>query len=861
MASTSGQFQSTGHHTAPPFMYQPIVEQNCDISNSGLSGYTHQTTSIPPEMSPSAYKIPHPYTNPSFPPPVTPRIPSTLPSAIPLSSAMLSAMPSAVPSAVPSAIPTAMPPVMPPVMPPAVPFLPPPVSPHMPSTVHSAMPSLPLQYPIGQFSNVPQPMISSMNPSPTCFHPCNNLTAPWYESTSYSMLHLPTQYMTSNHNMESYCSPSTVSDPIAFSPSRQTLTSAVPISNQTSIGCESVTASSHTLTTSYSTVHSSSHLSTDSSHPHMSCRMSINHPQSSCRSFQHITGDETPILKFRPKLARLYTHKPVVSQDDWPPVLKMQYINLALISQQKFNFGDEYLHETIRGCVDDIMNKKEEIKYENVFAEVKDGDRILFDGRPGCGKTTTMHKISKDWGEEKLFPSRMLFLVHLRVFSCKSDIKLEDVLQATSKDFSKEEIDTMCNCIVENGGKDIVFVLDGLDEYRPKNKHNNFIQELIRGDRLQSSVVIVASRPAASQKIRKCMTLHIEIIGFLKEEINEYIDCFYDGRAEQAKGLKEYLEQHPNVFHMCYLPIHLAMITFLYQKMGTNLPQTETEIYHRFTLYTLMRFLCKQRDSENSGEVLVLKDFDDLKCHNLNIIFEQILQFGFIATVNSKQVFCRSDREVEVLFSSDHYTSSSEASDSKLGLLVVDRDNTLNGLDEIYTFLHLTFQEYLAACHVARLHPSEQLEIITQHAKKKHLAVVFKFYCGMTHKKFTQNDVMENFKVLMRENTSNSLLRIHCAHESQQECTCTYIIESNNAAVRVNKQSLNAADCTALGYVLKKSAVPAKVMELTSCTFFPESFTAFMKGCGDDSLSSVESLRLLRSILFIYSYLILFNFV
>ena len=415
----------------------------------------------------------------------------------------------------------------------------------------------------------------------------------------------------------------------------------------------------------------------------------------------------------------------------------------------------------------------------------------------------------------------------------------------------------MCNCIVENGGKGIVFVLDGLDEYRPKDKHNNFIQELIQRDRLPSSVVIVASRPAASQKIRKCMTLHIEIIGFLKEQINEYIDCFYDGRAEQAKGLKEYLEQHPNVFHMCYLPIHLAMITFLYQKMGTNLPQTETEIYRHFTLYTLMRFLHKQRDSEDSGEVLVLKDFDELKCHDLNV-FELILQLAFLATVNSKQVFCRSDREVKVLFSSNHYTSSSEANDSKLGLLVVDRDNTLYGLDEIYTFLHLTFQEYLAACHVARLHPSEQLEIITRYAKKKHLAVVFKFYCGMTHKKFTQNDVMENFKVLMRENTSNGLVRIHCAHESQQECTCTYIVESNDGAVRVNEQSLNSADCTALGYVLKKSAVPAKIMELTLCTFYLESFTAFVKGCGNDSLSAVESLRLLWFCMYCFFILIRF---
>ena len=584
-------------------------------------------------------------------------------------------------------------------------------------------------------------------------------------------------------------------------------------------------------------------------------------PADSHNKHQPSLPDGSPLISYQPKLAEFYDQKSAVPQDVWPRVVARQYINLAWINRQKLDLKDEYSRETIRGTVDDIMHKKKEITYESVIEKVEDGDRILFDGRPGCGKTTTMHKISQDWACDKttkcikyeecqkskkngIFPRTLLFLVHLRKFGSKSDIELSDILRATSRVFSMNEINAMCKVIENSNGKGVVFIFDGLDEYHPQEKKENLIYDLIRGNYLPLSVVIVASRPAASHKFRKYMKKHIEILGFLKEQIYDYIDCYYRGKTEQAEGLKTYLVQHPNVLHMCYLPIHVAMITFLYEKMRTNLPQTETEIYRRFTLYTLMRFLGKQNNPEDSdSEDLMLQSFDDLEGGDQKVLVG-IMQLAFVATVDSKQVFSRSDEQVKVLFSSQH-CNTSEANTSKLGLLVVDRDDTLDGLDELYTFLHLTFQEYLAACHVARLHPSKQSEIIALYAKKKHLAVVFKFYCGMTHKKFTQNDVMENFKVLMRENTSNSLLRIHCAHESQQECTCTYIIESKDAAVRVNKQSLNAADCIALGYVLKKSAVPAKVIELTSCTIYPESFTAFMKGCGDDSLSSLESLRLL----------------
>ena len=156
-----------------------------------------------------------------------------------------------------------------------------------------------------------------------------------------------------------------------------------------------------------------------------------------------------------------------------------------------------------------------------------------------------------------------------------------DILRSTTKNFSQEEVQHMCASIVKSGGKGIVFALDGLDDYRPKETKDNFIFKLIRGEQLQYSVVIVASRPAASQQIRKYASKHIEVLGFLREQIYEYIDSYYDNKPNQAQGLKTYLEQHPNVSHMCYLPIHIAMVTSLYED---NFPQTETEIYRHFTL-------------------------------------------------------------------------------------------------------------------------------------------------------------------------------------------------------------------------------------------------------------------------------------
>ena len=73
-----------------------------------------------------------------------------------------------------------------------------------------------------------------------------------------------------------------------------------------------------------------------------------------------------------------------------------KHVTLALIKSQGIEFGNDFARETIRGSIDDILKKKDEIPYEEAFNDLEDGARVLLEGRPGCGKTTLMHKISRD---------------------------------------------------------------------------------------------------------------------------------------------------------------------------------------------------------------------------------------------------------------------------------------------------------------------------------------------------------------------------------------------------------------------------------------------------------------------------------
>ena len=551
---------------------------------------------------------------------------------------------------------------------------------------------------------------------------------------------------------------------------------------------------------------------------------------------------DTPLMKHRPKLAAFYSHQPEVPEGTWPPVKKTQYINLALIrTEQAIDFNKEFLRQTIRGSIDDIMKDKDDIEYDEVFSEVDEGARLVFEGRPGCGKTTMMNKVSQDWAKWKIFCSCLLFLVHLRRFGNRSDIDLETVLRSTPVDFSDEEIQQLLAQIKGNHGKGVVFALDGLDEYSPKKKERNttFIHKLIKGEILPKSIVIVASRPAASQKYRRDATKCVEVLGFLKQQIYEYIDSFFVGDEDKVLGLRTYLEHHPNVMHMCYLPLHMAIVTYLYDVEGASLPQTETEIYKHFTLSTLLRSIRKRDEMEVDEEEFGLSSFDALLPED-KLIFDLILELAYQSTVvNPKQVFSAND----VKRFANRQSNNTGSNGNSLGLVVVDKYFVRYGLKEIYTFLHLTFQEFLAACHIARLSSQDQKDIILKYGGDKKLGVVWKFYCGMTQ--FSDEQKMHNFEQLYEKSKDDVLLQLHCAHESQQDSLCTHIVKSYDSSIILDKQSLNPADFTALGYVLTHSNVPISKLAITSCHIGPEGLSALVKAINSSSLT----MRTLRCVL------------
>ena len=527
---------------------------------------------------------------------------------------------------------------------------------------------------------------------------------------------------------------------------------------------------------------------------------------------------------YRDLLTATYNEMPEIPPNQWPPITKAHYINLALITSGAMRRDDLFSRGTLRGTADDILKEKAPINYTDVFPDVLGAERALtlIEGRPGCGKSTLITKVSRDWAKRKVLKNvRLFILVHLRRFMGKSDLNIADLIGVYCK--SNTVVQSLVEMFEQTGGKDVCFAFDGLDEYMVQER-GKLIYDMIHGYRLPRASILITSRPAAAHRLRRSVKQNIEIIGFLDNEIEQYIIDYYQENKVKAGSLMTFLQNHPNVSHMCYLPLHLAMVVFLYEH-DENLPDTETEMYKTFVLQTLFRALERELGVAYADD-LELHDIDDLPDEKMRI-FNRICHLAFEATRKQRQVFTGKqildEKVLPVVPTKDDFNS--------LGLLTVDRQLAERALPtKTFSFLHLTLQEFLAAYHlVKQCSDNEQLKAIADNGGELHMREVWKFYCGLAS---TSKIFLESFNAIAKQNVSNRLAilhMMHCAFESQKQEACCHLLDRIDGNVDVKDITLNPSDCSILGYVMTNEAEKVAKLDLSYCHLGPSGIEAFVQ--------------------------------
>jgi len=330
--------------------------------------------------------------------------------------------------------------------------------------------------------------------------------------------------------------------------------------------------------------------------------------------------------------------------------------------------------------------------------------RILIEGAPGIGKTVLAKEIVFQWSKGELLEDcKLVFLLYLRDPRVHKIRSIDDLL----KMFMVEEVPQELEKYVRGcRGENVAFVFDGFDEYPAALQRNSLITDIIKGEgigrSLHQSTVVVTSRPTATLFLHCIVDRRIEILGFAKEEREKYILVSLKDSPERKEVLEKYLKQHPIINSLCFIPLHLAILLFLFQMDA--LPETLTEMNEFFIVHTIYRYMKKTISMDENVVVKKLTELPEdvyiFVCKLARLAFKGLQKNQLVFSYDEIKQFCPQISETingfGLLQAVQHYAQRGA------------------GRTTSFNFLHFTMQEYLAALRVSTLPNDQQLSLMKE---------------------------------------------------------------------------------------------------------------------------------------------------
>uniref|UniRef100_A0AAY5F5Z4 NACHT domain-containing protein n=1 Tax=Electrophorus electricus TaxID=8005 RepID=A0AAY5F5Z4_ELEEL len=392
-------------------------------------------------------------------------------------------------------------------------------------------------------------------------------------------------------------------------------------------------------------------------------------------------------MKYKQKFGNLCEEAPI--ECDRVPI-KDTYTEVYMI--KGCTGGVNTKHEVRQ--VEDFYPKTEEtpVTLSDLFKvqspENKQGTKVLTLGIAGVGKTVSVHKFILDWAEEKCNQD-INFIMYLP-FRELNLIKDEKYSLSKLLLYFHQELHSGDEKEILNEKLRLLFILDGLDESRiPLDLHqkkvsnvnekttlDKLITNLINGELLPSALLWITSRPEAVSKINyQYFNLVTEIRGFNDQQKEEYFRKRIRDE-DQATTILSHIKTARSLYILCHIPVFCRIAATVLQKMlkdGTdmkNAPKTLTEMYLRFLMFLTEQMTEKYNTKAEVLGIMKLGKLAFLQLQKGRLLFyeKDLKKYG----INSQEALVHS------------------------GICT----QFFNQEGNSFSFVHLSFQEFLAAVFV-----------------------------------------------------------------------------------------------------------------------------------------------------------------
>ena len=370
---------------------------------------------------------------------------------------------------------------------------------------------------------------------------------------------------------------------------------------------------------------------------------------------------------------------------------------------------------------------------------------ILVVGRPGIGKTLMTKKLLHEWKIEatKFWRDKIVILIQFRDFNDGKTSLPKMLEHAYGLPVSRASVNLILEYICFKPSN-AVFIFDGLDElkydensFAVETSLNDLNQEadilqifkkMVNGQLLSGVTVLTTSRPTAGHIYKRLsFDQEVEILGFHKKQIKNYVEKFCRNDENKSTRLWKLIEQSPEYLSLSYIPVNCYIICLTLKEaidadeqeevgkesFESNVPKTITELYKRAMNVLLFRHHHEYRKKEYPNDYMNAKLPEQLQND-----LDHLKKFARKGMIANQLVF-------------EFPSGTKDANLSDCGIINKLEDKRRN----LFCFVHLTIQEFLAAQHV--VDDIENVEaFLIDHIIDPKWHLVIQFVAGLIGDKF-----------------------------------------------------------------------------------------------------------------------------
>ena len=468
----------------------------------------------------------------------------------------------------------------------------------------------------------------------------------------------------------------------------------------------------------------------------------------------------------------------------------------------------------------------------------------------GIGKTTLANEICLKWAKDKdFFLSKDYDLIILIQLRAVQERALKQVMiEAIGSEAAYDEL------LTKSHGERCLIILEGLDEISTHWQENDltFCQLVKNTVSLSYANILVTSRPHACIDLYYYIKGHartIEIVGFDKLQIKERAKLYFYN-SDTAEKFMEQVNNDPHISSLCYVPLCLNMVLECFKYNNETLHTTLTELYQSFIISKVDEHF-RLKKAVSLGTVLesdqkYLKDLDTILSDVPNVLSKEALETLFLLSKLAYKSYFqwsnKAERNPKIIYNNKDLAQCSITNSGNDACGLLKATNTLFGTSntEVYTFNHLSVQEYFCALYISLLPEDQQLQLLRHHITQ--YPHMWPFYAGIT--KLRSSDILHYlcqfflqiektvliYNVLTRNkgknvNTFVALNSIYEAQVSSDACIHQLV------SLFISSHTLSPYNYTSIFYLM--SIAPITCLYLRDCNIGDEEVEELLARCKD----------------------------